>query len=115
MLYYALFEPPPVQQGDEKAPENPIEQWKEWLSNRYNPGYFTGGQIHPVYRAIGPGAGILFLVSGITGIGFSLLMMRSEGAEDSPGIILFETGTSVVMIFAGLIKIAEGKKKKRKE
>ena len=115
LIYYALFEPPTVQRRDMQAPEGPIERWKEWLANRYNPGYFTGGQIHPMYQAVGPAAGIAFLVSGVIGMGFVLLVMGSEGAEDPKGIVLFDTAVSLLMIFAGLSKILEGKKKKNKE
>ncbi len=113
LLYYALFDPPSVQRKDVPIPKNAIEQWKEWLNNRYNPGYFTGGQIHPEYRAVGPRVGILFLISGIVGIGFVLLTMRSEGAEDSTVMFLFEAIISIIMIFAGLTRIAEGRKKRK--
>jgi hypothetical protein len=113
MLYYALFEPPSAQPDTASVPDNPVDRWKEWLANRYNPGYFTGGRIAPVYRAMGSGIGIWFLLSGITGLGFTFFMMRSDGAEDSVGMIVFETIFSLIMIFAGLTKIAEAKKKKK--
>ena len=114
MLYYALFEPPSAQPDAASVPNNPIDRWKEWLANRYNPGYFTGGRIAPEYRAVGPGVGIWFLVTGVAGLCFVLFMMRSEGAEDSISMIIFEMIFSLIMIYAGLTRIAEGRKKKEK-
>lgn len=55
MLYYALFDPPQVRQSEPPALKNSIERWKEWLINRYNPGYFMGGRIAPL--SLGPWGG----------------------------------------------------------
>ncbi len=97
-----------------KKQEDPIEQWKEWLDNRYNPGYFLGGRIHPVYRATGTGAGIFLLISGTLGAAFIITaFFYSEDTDESKTMFLFEMIISVVMIFAGLTKIAEGKKKRK--
>ena len=115
MLYYALFEPPSVQPDTARVPNNPIDRWKEWLANRYNPGYFTGGRIAPVYRAMGPGVGIWFLVTGVTGLCFVFFIMRSEGAEDSLSMIVFEMIFSLIMIYAGVTRIAEAKNKAAKK
>jgi len=115
MLYYALFEPPPVRQDETPAPKNAMDEWKEWLDNRYSPGYFTGGQIHPMYRATGRAAGCLFITSGIGMLGMVLLSVKEGVPEGSAAMLAWEVGISLVMILAGLMKIAEGKKKKRKE
>ncbi len=78
----------------------------------FNPGYFTGGRIAPVYRAVEAGVGIWFLVTGAAGFCFVLFVMRSEGAEDSVSMIIFETIFSLMMIYAGLTRIAEAKRKR---
>jgi len=115
MLYYALFDPPPVRQDGTPAPKNAMDEWKEWLDNRYNPGYFTGGQIHPMYRATGRAAGGLLVTSGIVMLGTVLLMVKDGVPEGSAAMLAWDVGISLVLILAGLVKIAEGKKKKRKE
>ena len=114
MLYYALFEPPAVR-NEVPVPKDSIEQWKEWLGNRYNPGHFTGGQIHPISRAVGPAAGILFIATGIISLGM-VVFMASDGMSDgSAGVLAMEIGIGLVLIVAGLTKIAVGRKKKGKE
>jgi hypothetical protein len=114
MLYYALFEPPSVQPDEVSVPKNAIERWKEWINNQYNPGYFTGGQIAPIYRVKGNGVGIIFLVSGIIGLAFTFVMGLSE-ERTSRVMLLFNLIISFIMIYAGLTRITEKKKKTIKE
>jgi hypothetical protein len=111
MLYYALFEPPSVQPDKASVPKNAIERWKEWINNQYNPGYFTGGQIAPIYRVKGKSVGILFLFFGIIDLALAFVMGLSEDRL-SRVMLLFNLVIAFVMIYAGLMRIVEGKKKK---
>lgn len=110
MMYYALFEPPPVW-AEPPVSQNPIERWKEWLKNRYNPGYFTGGRIHPTYRASGLSVGIMFILSGIMPLVLVALSVFTGIEEGEAGVLAFELGIGLVMIVAGLVKMGERKKK----
>lgn len=114
MIYYALFEPPEARQKDVLAPRNAVERWKEWTENRYNPGHFLGGQIHPTYSARGKGIGILFLLSG--GVTLTVLLaglFGSKGMHGDRGAVWFllSATIAVITIFAGLARIKEKKKK----
>lgn len=92
--------------------EDPVEQWKEWLDNRYNPGYFLGGRIHPTYRAKGKGAGVFLLISGVLGLSIVLLVLfAGDDRDGARTMFLLSAIISVITIFAGLTRIVEGKKK----
>jgi len=94
--------------------EDPIEQWKEWLDNRYNPGYVLGGRIHPGYRAKGKSSGVFLLISGVMGLSIVLLALFAGEDRDGARIMfLLFAIISVVTIFAGLTMIVEGKKKSK--
>jgi len=43
---------------------DPIENLKEWQDHRYDPGYFTGGNIHPTLKARRPNKYGYFLLFG---------------------------------------------------
>ncbi len=34
----------------EKEEFDSFADWREWLDHRYDPGYFLGGRIHPMFR-----------------------------------------------------------------
>ncbi|MDH4164490.1 MAG: hypothetical protein OEW15_17650 [Nitrospirota bacterium] len=118
MLYYALFEIPEARQTDRPAPKDAIERWTEWTENRYNPGYFLGGRIHPTYSARGKGIGIFFLLSGGSTLAFTLAGLFGNREMDGDGgmvMFLFSAIIAVITIFAGLARINEGKKSKKGE
>ena len=116
MIYYALFEIPEVRQTDTRAPKDAIERWTEWTKNRYNPGYFLGGQIHPTYSARGKGVGIFFLFSGGLSLAIVLAgLFGSKGLDGDGGTVLFLLSAiiAVITIFAGLSRIGESRKSKK--
>jgi hypothetical protein len=48
--------------------KDPIRDFKEWQEHRYDPGYFTGGNIHPLLKAGRPNKYGFVLILGGLGI-----------------------------------------------
>jgi hypothetical protein len=64
---------------------DPFAEIREWQDHRLDPGYFTGGRIHPMYRSRKPNRW-----------GWVLIVIGSFTALTFPWILL--SGTSVVGI-----------------
>jgi hypothetical protein len=67
-----------------QKPDDPFADQREWLNNRYNPGYFLGGTLRPELRlSLGRRAkrvaGVLALASGVGVLGIGVGVMASTG------------------------------------
>jgi hypothetical protein len=79
---------------------DPFHDVKEWQDHRYDPGYYTGGNIHPLLKAKRPNRyGYVLIPSGLT-----LLVIALFGRDHrlywypSP----LQTGLALLMIIAGV-------------
>ena len=81
-----------------KKTEDPFKDWREWQDHRYDPGYFLGGTIHPLYkiRRSSP-FGCAFLLAGTFALAFSFAALKQSAyyAAVIPGAV------SLLMILAG--------------
>ncbi len=70
-------------------PENNNEYFKDletWMENRYNPGFYTGGQIPPYIKYPKKPIGFVFLVSGLIGLFYAYLARLS--GSDTLGVVV---------------------------
>jgi hypothetical protein len=71
------FEQPMVNRHD-SSPEDPIRRITEWQEHRYDPGHYTGGNIHPLITARRPNRyGYLLIVSGVLVLTLIVLEIRA--------------------------------------
>jgi hypothetical protein len=53
-------------------PPDPAAEYRDWIDHRYTPGYYVGGRISPVVRAVwsgySPVLGVFFLIAGCLGL-----------------------------------------------
>ncbi len=95
--------------------EDPIEQWKEWQNNMYNPGYYTGGRIAPIYKSKTAAAGALLIISAL--IGLSLVVVQTlSGSLDlsSTSMIIVQLSISLLTVVVGGVIFFRYKKAKTK-
>ena len=59
---------------------DPIERLTEWQEHRYDPGYYTGGNIHPLFTASRPNKYGYFLIVGAIMILVLLVLGIRAGA-----------------------------------
>jgi hypothetical protein len=79
---------------------DPFRDLKEWQDHRYDPGYFTGGNIHPLLKARRPNKyGYVLILSGAC-ILFLALFGRWYDA-------VLQIALALLMIAAG-VKLAKG-------
>lgn len=60
--------------------EKPVEKLIEWQEHRYDPGYYTGGNIHPLYAAARPNKYGYFLILGAVMTSLVLVLGIRAGA-----------------------------------
>jgi len=77
---------PRIRASKTKHGDDPIADYIEWTNNRYNPGYYLGGNIPPYLRksSLGPKArrlaGIALAISAFLGVGsIAALLSWTEG------------------------------------
>ena len=94
------------QQGD------PFADLKEWQDHRLDPGYFTGGRVHPVLKGKRPNRyGYVLLVGGLISV-FALGGIVRSGQT----WMMFSTGIgAIVGIAAGLALLRKGSGRSRRE
>ena len=62
----------------DSSPEDPIRLITEWQEHRYDPGHYTGGNIHPLIIARRPNRyGYLLIVSGVLVLTLIVLAIRA--------------------------------------
>lgn len=68
-----------------------IEEFKDWQAHQYTPGYYIGGNTHPVYRRPTRGLGYIMLLSAIiclTVLGFQVATGDLRWSS-APSLLLF--------------------------
>jgi hypothetical protein len=88
--------------------EDPFAEIKEWQDHRYDPGYFTGGRIHPMYQSRRSNRwGYVLIGSG----GFALLLLGANIRRGGPVLeTIWATAFTILLIAAG-IRLAKGAKR----
>ena len=64
-----------------KHPEDPFGRIREWQNHRYDPGYFTGGQIDPLLTSPRPNRYGWVLI--ITGLFFGAMIFSTSNWSDA--------------------------------
>jgi hypothetical protein len=78
---------------------DPFRDVKDWLDHRYDPGYFTGGNIHPILKARRPNKyGYVLILSGLLG----LLLGAFFGRDGSWIQVIFQIAMALLLIAAGV-------------
>ena len=96
--------------GKRRARRDPFADYVEWSDNRYNPGYYLGGNLPPYLRtsSLGPRAsrrmGIALTISACIGAGTLLVTLPWPEADfgisvmfGAAGVVL--TGCAAVAMF----------------
>src|SRR5437660_1011797 len=87
-----------------KRSRDPFEDWREWQDHRYDPGYFLGGRIHPLYKVKRPSPfGWIFLISGAFTLAFGFAALKQQPSYDAimPGLL------GLLMILVGFRMLAK--------
>jgi hypothetical protein len=97
----------------QRKDNDPLEEIKEWQNHRYDPGHYTGGNIHPILKAGRPNKyGYILLIGGVAGVVLSIF----SGSED-PVLywyyLIIQIGLSSLLIAAGL-KLVISRRRDRK-
>ena len=101
--------------------DDPIADYIEWTNNRYNPGYYLGGNIPPYLRkaklsprgrrlpGISLGVSAIIGVAGIIDIGFLTTEFGRVQFIESAATVLLVGWAAVVMFRAGRDKSPRSK------
>ena len=77
---------PAVPRG-KKQERDPLRKYQEWMENRYNPGYWTGGRVPPDVQGVWSTrdrklVGWVFIASSVLGMAYSLRQVTRETADE---------------------------------
>jgi hypothetical protein len=79
---------------------DPFRDLKEWQDHRYDPGYFTGGNIHPLLKAKRPNKyGYVLILSGLGLLAFAFFGRWYEA--------ILQVALALLMLAAD-VKLAKG-------
>jgi hypothetical protein len=82
---------------------DPFRDVKDWQDHRYDPGYFTGGNIHPILKAKRPNKyGYVLILSGL-----GLLFFAFFGRDRFRIEVVLQVAMALLMIAAG-VKLVKG-------
>ena len=89
---------------------DPFREIREWQDHRLDPGYFTGGRIHPLYRSGRPNRSgwVLIVFGGLTALSFPWLLFN---AAQPLGPAITVAAVSALQIVAG-VRLVRGSKKR---
>jgi len=92
---------------------DPFKEWNEVQDHRYDPGYWTGGRVHPVYRRR-PGGnryGWLLIPSGMFFVALSAAGLRNPnpGWGIASALLAFLFGVAMI---AGGVRLLGSKSEK---
>ena len=94
-------------------PGDPFKTWKEVQDHQYDPGYWTGGRVHPIYHAGRRNRyGWLLFASGIVTVAMGLRFVVNGGDDLMEGVISLVFG---VVILAAWIRMMTHKKSRPKK
>ena len=80
--------------------DDPFHDLKEWQDHRYDPGYFTGGKIHPLLKGRRPNKyGYVLIVSALGLLVFAFFGQWYE--------VILRVALALLLIVAG-VKLAKG-------
>jgi len=83
---------------------DPFRDVKDWQDHRYDPGYFTGGNIHPILKARRPNKyGYVLILSGLLGFLFSAFF----GPDRLWTEVILQIAMALLLIAAG-VKLVKG-------
>jgi len=82
---------------------DPFRDVKDWQDHRYDPGYFTGGNIHPLLKARRPNKYGYVLIS--SGLGF--LFVAFFGRDRLWIEVVLQIAMALLLIAAG-VKLVKG-------
>jgi hypothetical protein len=100
---------PPRVDIRESGLDDPVERLMEWQEHRYDPGYYTGGKIHPLLRARRPNkSGYVLIVCGLLYTIPMILTLRSDPMPWYP--ILVWAPILVLIVLAGF-RLIRGERK----
>ena len=80
--------------------DDPFRDLKEWQDHRYDPGYFTGGKIHPLLTARRPNKYGYVLI--LTALGLLVFAFSGRWYE-----AILQVAVALLLIAAG-VKLAKG-------
>jgi hypothetical protein len=91
-----------------KQEPDPFAEIREWQDHRLDPGYFTGGRIHPMYRSRKPNpwGWVLVVIGGLSAVYAPLAV--SAGKPLFEGI--WAGALAVLWIMAG-VRLVRGPRK----
>ncbi|HSB09948.1 MAG TPA: phage holin family protein [Blastocatellia bacterium] len=90
----------PAKKGQRQTDNNgPIERLIEWQEHRYDPGYYTGGNIHPLYAASRPNKYGYILIAWAVMILIVVVLGIRAGAMDWWAV----TVSTALMLFLFLV------------
>jgi hypothetical protein len=101
------------------GPPDPFDYYVEWANNRYNPGYYLGGNIPPYLRKsnLGPRAsrrmGICLAISASLGLGLVIVTLPS--AEPGFALSTMLSLASVALIFNAAVAMFRNARDKKQQ
>ena len=94
---------PPQMKKYPAEDNDPFRDVKDWQDHRYDPGYFTGGNIHPLLKARRPNKyGYVLILSGL---GF--LFVAIFGRDRLWIEVVLQIAMALLLIAAG-VKLVKG-------
>jgi hypothetical protein len=99
---------PPGTDPRKSSHNDPVERLIEWQEHRYDPGYFTGANIHPLLRGPRPNkyGYLLMVVASMTAI-LTILSLR---AGVMPLYQAFVIAPFLLLIFLAGFKLIRGRR-----
>src|SRR4029077_3837270 len=94
---------PPQMKKDPAEHNDLFRDVKDWQDHRYDPGYFTGGNIHPLLKARRPNKYGYVLILG--GLGF--LFVAFFGRDRLGTEVVLQIAMALLLIAAG-VKLVKG-------
>jgi hypothetical protein len=88
--------------------DDPVERLIEWQEHRYDPGYYTGANIHPLIRRGRPNRyGYVLIVGAVM---TTILMILSVRNGSMPLPIVFMLSPLLLLIFLAGFKLIRGER-----
>lgn len=89
----------------------PFKTWREVQDHQYDPGYWTGGRVHPIYHASRRGRyGCFLLPAGCFALVESVVTMREGGWVVFPASVVLVG--SIICIFAASRMLASAERER---
>lgn len=90
----------------ESGQDDPVERLIEWEKHRYDPGYYTGANIHPLIRGRRPNRyGYILMVGGLMTTILTILSIRNGSM---PLYQVFVLTPLLLLIFLAGFKLIRG-------